>query len=307
MGTKQTKIAVMLVVLSGLLILTLVGHAGSLEPSGPPGPTMKTLDEVDPGKPISSVPYIISESGSYYLSADAQATSNMFSGITIWADNVTLDLKGFSLVGDGTAGRHGVFIEGDLKNIVVRNGTIRNWGGNGVQAASATKCQADGLRVMGNAGSGVNLPGNEQIVTNCVVGENGDSASTDISGIRVGEGSRVTSSTVSGNGKSADGDVYGIRVGGGSTISGNIAHNNGYSADGDYVYGIHTGNGCTVTENTSRDNGDFVDTGSVYGIHLGGYNLVDQNTAFDNGFGAGTVTNMTLGVNGCTYGNNVPK
>ncbi|MHC4742815.1 MAG: right-handed parallel beta-helix repeat-containing protein [Planctomycetota bacterium] len=303
----KAQVAAGALILAAILGFSLIGIAGSLEPSGPPGPTMKTLDEVEPGKPISSVPYIISEPGSYYLSADAQTTSNMFSGITIWASDVTLDLKGFSLVGDGTAGRHGVFIEGELKNIVIRNGTIRNWGGNGVEAATATKCQALDLRVTGNDGSGINLPGDGQVVSKCMTSDNGDSSSTDVSGIYVGDGSRVTGNTCSGNGESADGDVYGIRTGRASTIRGNIAQNNGTFADGDYVYGIYAGIGGTVIGNTANDNGDGVHNGSIYGIYVRAYNLVDQNTAFDNGFGSDSAENMTLGVNGCTYGNNVPK
>ena len=42
MKTKTVKFVVMSVIVSGLLILPFVGHAGSLEPSAPPGPTMKT-------------------------------------------------------------------------------------------------------------------------------------------------------------------------------------------------------------------------------------------------------------------------
>ena len=300
---KRKRVAVSVLVLAALAAFSLMVYAGDLEPSGPPGPTMKTLDEVEPGTPISSVPYTIAESGSYYLACDVQTTSNMFSGITIWASNVTLDLKGFSLVGDGAAGRHGVFIEGNYKNIKVCNGTIRNWGGNGVEAATATKCQAEDLRVMGNDGSGIHLPGNYQAVTGCMVSDNGKSALTTVSGIYVGRGSRVTGNTVQGNGGSAAGDVYGIFVNEGSTVTGNTAHMNGDSADGDYVYGIYVSKAGTVTGNTAQDNGDLAH--SVYGIYLVSYCVVDQNAAFDNGFLADSVENMTLGVVGCAYGNNV--
>ena len=72
-----------------------------------------------------------------------------------------------------------------------------------------------------------------------------------------------------------------------------------------WVYGIYASYGSTVTGNTSYNNGISA-TGDVYGIYLEGYSLVDQNTAHSNGTGAGSATNMTLGVTGCVYGNNVP-
>jgi hypothetical protein len=303
MRNTKAKVLASILVLVGILGFSILAIAGSLEPSAPPGPTMKTLAEIEPGTPISSVPYIITEPGSYYLSANAQTTSNMFSGITIWASNVTLDLKGFSLTGDGTAGRHGIVIEGDYKNITIRNGTITNWGGNGVEGATATQCRAEDLRVIDNDGSGIHLPGDEQVVSNCMASDNGESASTTISGIHVGKGSRVTGNTAHGNGDSAGEDVYGIFAGEGSTVAGNTAHRNGNSADGDYVYAIYAGSGSTVTGNTAKDNGDFAN--SVYGIYLVSYCVVEQNAAFDNGFLAISVKNMTLGVVGCAYGNNV--
>ena len=46
---------------------THVMGQGSLTPPGAPGETMKSLEQVEPRTPISSLPYTISESGSYYV------------------------------------------------------------------------------------------------------------------------------------------------------------------------------------------------------------------------------------------------
>ena len=51
-----------------------------------PAPTMKSLAQIEPRTPISSVPFVISNSGSYYLTKNLNVTTG--DAITINADEI---------------------------------------------------------------------------------------------------------------------------------------------------------------------------------------------------------------------------
>src|SRR5712692_225180 len=71
---------------------------GQLTPSGPPGLTFKTLQQIEPRTPISALPFPIVSPGSYYLTTNLTGIAGT-NGITIAASDVTLDLSGFALGG----------------------------------------------------------------------------------------------------------------------------------------------------------------------------------------------------------------
>jgi len=96
------------------------------------------------GKKITSLPYEITAPGFYYLSGNLNAAR--VDGITISADDVTLDLMGFQI--NGTSSSNGISCT-DRKNIEVRNGTLRGWN-SGFYANGGTSHQLINLRLIGN-------------------------------------------------------------------------------------------------------------------------------------------------------------
>ena len=110
MNTLARIALVSLLPCSSLLSSSAVAQ-GSLTPPGAPGPTMKTLDQLDaklsetmtkldqtePRRPIESLPFQITESGSYYFTGNLHFTAASGHAITVSAPNVTIDLMGFTL------------------------------------------------------------------------------------------------------------------------------------------------------------------------------------------------------------------
>ncbi len=136
------------------MIVASMAHA-SLTPPGPPDETMKPLDHVEPRTPISAVPVTINESGSYYLTRNLE---DLGGGITITADDVTLDLMGFTMKSAG--GSTGVSVASPtntpLQNVVVRNGGFRgfSWG---VRINNAENCRLEDLFVADNTAGGIRM------------------------------------------------------------------------------------------------------------------------------------------------------
>ena len=182
----KTSLAAVAVFASSFIINNSAFGQGALTPSGPPGPTMLTLSQIEPRTPISSLPLNITQPGSYYLTTNLTASPS--GGIVIFTNNVTVDLNGFTIssVASGTSGT-GIYINplgAVLHNITILNGFIQSSvtnNGNGVYSGngftSGIYCNGPGLnvRVSGVSVSGVLQhgiflgTGTSTLVENCEV------------------------------------------------------------------------------------------------------------------------------------------
>ena len=109
---------------------------GALTPPGAPAPTMKSLAQIEPRTPISSLPFTISAPGAYYVTTNLTGVSGS-SGITITSGNVTLDLGGF-LLANVPGSFNGISTLGTCTNVTVGNGSLSGWSFSGVNISAGT-------------------------------------------------------------------------------------------------------------------------------------------------------------------------
>ncbi len=208
----NTLLLLLVVLMAGAIIAILATRAsgGPLDPPGAPAPT----DGVrGPGTPISSLPFVISQPGFYYVTRPLTGAAGL-PGITITTSNVTVDLGGFTLTG-GTTPLEGINVPFGRRNIVIRNGAVRSWS-FGIDAAPCSNCRVDGVQASSNTNVGIRI-GPQSEISDCNASLNGND------GIHVSYGT-VRNCTVSENG------FKGILVGNGSLVEGNRLHSNTNSA-----------------------------------------------------------------------------
>jgi len=200
-------------------------------------------------------------------------------GITVNANDVTIDMAGHTLIGPGASSGSGIYQSDSYRNLTVRNGKVINWRGgfHGGIYADGDSAILSGLQASTND-YGIRAAGTGSAVNNCAAHGNG------IQGIYAGYGSTVTDCAANDNRYhgivTRDGSTVtdcaaqynildGINVGDGSTINNCAARNNGYvgilANEGSMVVdcaasynggaGIYAFDGSTVTGCAARNNG----------------------------------------------------
>ena len=163
------------------LCLSLSARAqGDLTPPGPPAPTMKTLQQIEPRGDVNRLSgdgaalFVISSPGSYFLSGDILATDAR-DGIRIEANDVSLDLRGFRVSGEFTGGigiryGNGQSQQPTVKRFILRNGIVTGWKSHGVFAEFSAQGILRDLITSDNGGSGLLV--HQASVSGCVAGDN---------------------------------------------------------------------------------------------------------------------------------------
>ena len=245
---------------------------GNLNPTTPPAPSMKRLDQVEPRKPVDALhtpgndtsEFIIRTAGSYYLTGDVVTAKPI--GILILIESVTLDLNGFLVTRSGALGSGtGILIGGSF--VTVRNGQISRWA-SGIKNSDSgiregiyeqlivSQCQQNGIEA-----------GRDWLVERCIASRNGNV------GIAAGSGSvRVNNCVASNNGA-------GMSFTSGGNVTGSIA-------SGNKGHGIF-GNGVTIA-------GCTVDANEQHGVNVGADSVVRENKISGNGVDS---NNVGAGVN----------
>jgi hypothetical protein len=269
----------------GLCLFASISFCGQDDPLGPPGSDlahMKNLNQIEPRTIISSLPCVITNRGSYYLTQSLTATLPT-NGIIIAASDVTIDLNGFMLIGVTNMGACGITEDWSTNlyvNLTIRNGVVSGWGNAGVSMMDGMNCRLAGITAYANGsagGTGI-IVGKDWDVDNCLVYKN------------YGMGMSVQDYTRVRNCKARQNLGNGFYTGIGSVVENCVSAGNSQcgffgqtlSKISDCVAlcntndGIYVGPNSIATRNLSGQNGGN-------GISAGGSSKLDDNLASYNG------------------------
>ena len=241
-----------------IMPLNRAAAQGSLTPPGAPTPTMKTLDQVEPRIPINDLPYSITNRGSYFLAASITG-GELDNGIEIAADNVTLDLMGFTLQGGG--GSDGVYVSGAQRNVIIRNGIVSGWA-NGVRTEEGSNCRVEGIIAVSNSNCGISV-GAASVAERCT-------ADANLGGFQVAGANSILRNCLAQRNMAS-----GIEASSGALVENCESFSNAY-------HGITCGADCLIRGNRCIGNGH--DSGSGSGITTSGDRNRIENNEISHGY-----------------------
>ncbi|MFG0256730.1 MAG: right-handed parallel beta-helix repeat-containing protein [Phycisphaerales bacterium JB043] len=251
--------------ISGTLLISHApnSRAGDLTP---PSGAIQASGLIPINPQTATFPIDINQPGSYILLGNL-TLSAATNGITISASDVTLDLNGFTLDGAGVGVEGIISGVAATENVLVRNGTVKNFVGGGVVLFNTTRAIIEDMRAVDNAIEGIRAA-DEAIVRRCVSSGSGGT------GIYVADRSLVTDCQVQGEAATS----LGVYMNDHSTVEN--CQITSTTSHGIRIFGEQ----CRVTNNTVR-----ADSGSGVGIfqdNIGtGQSVIDSN--FVAGFNPG--------------------
>lgn len=253
--------------------------------------------------PRTSIPgggaYTISAAGSYVLTGNITVASG--SGITIAADNVTLDLNGFTIASTGTSavnGTAGIILSGARKRLAIANGIIRGVGffrGISSSGTLPTDVRVTNVSVSDVFSDGINLSYlSSSLVTACTVsnvGGAGINANTVVGCLVLdAAGSAIFAGTVTGS--------YGSTTGGGTAVT--SLYNPTLTTVAGNLFDVQSALDASSDKRTQIPGGS-----TAFVISAGGSYVLTGDLTVATGDGIQIVaSNVTLDLNGFTLRSN---
>jgi len=219
------------------------------------------------------------------------------SGVVVGAAGVTIDLKGFTLRGDGSFGTAGVDDSGGFAKIAVKNGVVRNFN-FGVYSEGDT-LSVSAVVASGN-GNGVNGAGISALGASASITSSNAAGNAGFGIVALGASASIASSTASGN------LFDGIFAGDSARIQSSSAYGN--SLDGILVGGdsasiksstasANAGNGIAVGGDLASIKSSVTSANASHGIVVSGNAAsITSNRAEANGYPGGASNLAGLGI-----------
>ena len=238
----------------------------------------------------------ISSPGSYVLVENLVISNAFMTGIEVDADDVTIDLNGFVLMGPGANAGDGIRQTVGYNSATLRNGTLSSWKANALSPVWAVEMSGDNNLIQNvtvrDSDLGIRV-GDGAIVADCLLADNigvGEG-----SGIQAAGGTRIVDCTIKGTDSSTSNTVA-ISTRDAGVISGCAIYDNGAAQD---FVGIQTRHGSVVHRCSVYNNRDTIDN---VGIDAGDGSVIHGVTVNGNQGTGGDVAAIQVGDGGIVAG-----